>query len=417
MDGHDLDADNLFSNIMVNNMILADLVDCIRNMYCLFKYKLCKIFYKDVCVFVELTDDNSYVYNGNKSNVSHDLNARTTYWDSFLNFINSVKFFFIKRVIRSYHFSTNMLFNELDICLKNIFNLFNGVGEVAANKANIISELNCVLTKLIAMQNNYVYIYAHGRTYADNKYDYDFYFELVSNMDYQKFRLDNLHSNIKRLESTINLGLGLDLEVNRKIKQAQELCRVFNSAMLEFEGKKFYSYYMIELEVNWVRHSINIMDKEAIFTSEGVDIALANELFDLYIYNLFLENERLSIICSYGFEAGLELWQEVILKDVIRIKTRCLNNQLLFYNGLLGRTPYKDVYNIGVLDQRSFVIKYIYDNVHFKERFKRTSYYLDRLNNDALLNQQILIDYNFKEQKNYLQEQEKHYLSAKLHMG
>jgi hypothetical protein len=55
-----------------------------------------------------------------------------------------------------------------------------------------------------------------------------------------------------------------------------------------------------------VRHAIKQTDKEAVFALEGVNIALANELFDLYIYNLFIENERLSFICSYGFEAGLE---------------------------------------------------------------------------------------------------------------
>jgi hypothetical protein len=60
------------------------------------------------------------------------------------------------------------------------------------------------------MKNNYAYIYSHSSTYANHKYDYDFYFGLVSNLSYQKLRLDSLHSNIKRLEETINLGLGLD---------------------------------------------------------------------------------------------------------------------------------------------------------------------------------------------------------------
>jgi hypothetical protein len=106
----------------------------------------------------------------------------------------------------------------------------------------------------------------------------------------------------------------------------------------------------------------------------------------------------LSIIYSYGFEAGLNIDEEVTLKNVISIKTSDLNNQLLFYNSLLGRTPYKDMYNVGALDQRSFVAKYIYGNTHFKERFKCNSYYLDKLDNNRLLNERILSDFSLKEQ-------------------
>jgi hypothetical protein len=240
----DLNADNIFGDIMCNNMVLADLVDSVRNMYCLLKYKLCKIFYKDICTFA---DDKS---NDNGSDVRYDLSPSNTYWGNFLNFISSVQSFFIKRVISSYHFSTNILFNELDVCLKNIFNFFNGAGEKAANKANIAGELNGALTKLRAMQNNYIYIYTHSRTYADHKYDYDFYFELASNLSYQKLRLEYLHNNIKRLEDTVALGLGFDLDINSKIKQVQISRKLLRYSILEFEKKKFYSYYMVEQEVN-----------------------------------------------------------------------------------------------------------------------------------------------------------------------
>jgi hypothetical protein len=240
-----VDGDLNTDNIMVSNMALADLADCMRNIYCLLKYKLCKIFYKDVCTFA---DDNGSEYY--KSDVKYDLSSGNTYWCSFLNFVSSVQSFFIKRIIASYHISTNILFNELDVCLKNIFNFFNGVSGKAVNKADIIDELNVALEKLRAIQNNYAYIDSHSRTYANHKYDYDFYSELASNLSYQKFRLENLHSNIKRLEDTIECEFGFESTINSMLKRAQSLRRLFSSFILEFEGKKFYSYYMIEREVN-----------------------------------------------------------------------------------------------------------------------------------------------------------------------
>ena len=181
----------------------------------------------------------------------YDINAAGSYWDSFLNFANSVQFFFIKCVITSYHLSTNILFNELDTCLKNIFNFFRNASEgEPVDKAAVVRELNCVIFKLRTMHNNYAYVYSHSRTYANNKRDYDFYFNLASNLSYQQLRLYRLHSNVERLEETICLGVGLNVEVNSKIEQITALCSEFSTAIVKFEEKKFYVYYMIEAELN-----------------------------------------------------------------------------------------------------------------------------------------------------------------------
>ena len=40
------------------------------------------------------------------------------------------------------------------------------------------------------------------------------------------------------------------MEVNSKIEQITALCSEFSTAIVKFEEKKFYVYYMIEAELN-----------------------------------------------------------------------------------------------------------------------------------------------------------------------
>jgi hypothetical protein len=69
-----------------------------------------------------------------------------------------------------------------------------------------------------------------------------------------------------------------------------------------------------------------------------------------------------------------------------------------------------------VFDQKSFIAKYIYDNVHFKKRFRYASCYLAKLENNRRLNERILNDFALREQEDRLREASYIYLSCELRL-
>jgi hypothetical protein len=63
------------------------------------------------------------------------------------------------------------------------------------------------------------------------------------------------------------------------------------------------------------------------------DKVFVKKLFDLHLYNYFLENEKLYYINN--FELGLSGLKKIDYETFIRIKTNILYNQILYYDKLL----------------------------------------------------------------------------------
>jgi hypothetical protein len=364
--------------ILFNINDLYDLYSILkRRLYNIIYYTIYKNNIKDIYNKNFINDEiNEDFINSIKEN---DIGFFTKCW----NIINNLKFYFMHIFFSDLNNNINILFNDLNICFKKIFNINN-------NNEEIIQILNIIIKDLEEIKNNYNSIYSNKDIYLDNadKELFDWYL----NFNYQKEELSNLELKILRLESDFNL-IFYNL-LDDKILKIKQLYKLINNIIEKIDELKFFQYYNIEKELYYIRIELKKIEDE--YLSESIisnnlmnDKVFVNKLFDLHLYNYFLENEKLYYIDN--FELGLSDLKKIDIEVYTKVKINILYNQILYYDKLLNGIywTYREKYK--------FILSNFELNKFLNQKYNYEKYYL--LSLKKIINEEKIIFKNLKRQE------------------
>jgi hypothetical protein len=368
-------------NIEITLFNINDLYDW----YNILKYRLYSIIYrnniKDIYNRNFISDEISKDFiNSIKEN---NVGFFTRFWD----IINNLKFYFMNIFFFDFNNNINILFNNLNISFKAIFNLNNNSN---INNEEIIDEVDVVIKYLEEIKNNYNYIYSNKDIYIDNgnKQLFDWYL----NLNYQKEELSNLELKILRLESDSVLILHNLLD--NKILKIKELYKLISDIIEKIDELKIFQYYNIEKELYNIRIELKKIEDE--YLSESIisnnlmnDKVFVNRLFDLHLYNYFLENEKLYYLDN--FELGLSGFTKIDIEVYTKANINVLYNQILYYDKLLNGVYWS------YRDKFKFILENFESNKFLNQKYKYEKYYL--LSLKKIIKEENFIFKNLKRQE------------------
>jgi len=216
----------------------------------------------------------------------------------------------------------NILFNNLNIHFKNILN----------NDNINLADLDKIIKYMKEIKENYNSLFDILDLYINHKKNNIFVFDLLINLKYQKEQLYCLDLILKERLSMVNLeGLESSNELNKKMDCIKSLHVTIGDLFDKLENNKLYSFLQIETKINKISFRIKQINDQIL---SNPDISNSSELFDLYLYNYFLLNEKLYYIKHFTLglnEVNIKN-MELSLKDNINIlfnKDNLLNNEYL----------------------------------------------------------------------------------------
>jgi hypothetical protein len=291
-----------------------------------------------------------------------------SFFQGFSNIFSNLKFYFINLSIKDFNNNINLLFNNLNICFKNIFCTNN----YTDNEELINNNLNKIILHMQEIKDNYNYLLFNKYAYINYREKELFLFNLFKNLNNQRLELENLDLKIERL-FLIDEELEFNWQTKKKIYNIQRLYVLINDKINEFESSEFYKFYKIELEINKVTFKINEINDKILsdpFILQNIlnDKYLILKLFNLYLYNFFLLNEKLYYIMH--FELGFNELDKIKIKLLLKENSDLLYAKLLDYDNKLHGCYFKNYRN-----KNNLILNYIQLNNYYNKIFKGKSFF------------------------------------------
>jgi hypothetical protein len=157
---------------------------------------------------------------------------------------------------------------------------------------------------------------------------------------------------------------------------------------------KIFQYYNIEKELYNIRIELKKIEDE--YLSESIisnnlmnDKVFVNRLFDLHLYNYFLENEKLYYLDN--FELGLSGFTKIDIEVYTKANINVLYNQILYYDKLLNGVYWS------YRDKFKFILENFESNKFLNQKYKYEKYYL--LSLKKIIKEENFIFKNLKRQE------------------
>jgi hypothetical protein len=344
-------------------------IDELYHWYNIFKRKFSYMIFKNPIKDSIENNINNNIKNLFKNKNYIKLNENNiSFFQGFLNIFSNLKFYFINLSIKDFNNNINLLFNNSNIYFKNIFSINNYVNDVEL----INNNLNKIISNMEKINDNYNYLLFNKSAYINYREKELFFFNLLKNLNNQRLELENLNLKIERL-FLINEELEFDWQTEKKIYNIQRLYISINAKVNAFESSEFYKFYKIELEINKVSFKINEINDKILsdpFILENIlnDKYLISKLFNLYLYNFFLLNEKLYYIMH--FELGFSELDKINIKLFLKENIDLLYVKLLDYDNKLHGCYLKNYRN-----KNNLILNYLQLNNYYNKIFKGKSFF------------------------------------------